>query len=132
MKWNSPKVQDYGLNHLKQNVTRVIACQGQPASYAAATTNYSAGNKLAASAPLAPADFTLQNAAAGGRELVVPAIAPMVIDASGSMDHLALVDDANQELLYVTGLTNAQALTAGGTVEIQQTWSARIADVTNP
>ena len=98
--------------------TRMVALNGQPASFAAANSA-----KLA-EAVLAPADFTLATGDVSGRKITIAAKANLPVVAAGTADHVALLDAGTNRLLYVTTCP-AQALTAGGTVSIAA-WSVEI------
>jgi hypothetical protein len=98
--------------------TRMVAVNGQPASYAAADTG-----KLA-EAVLAPGDFALAAGDISGRKVSVAAKPGLSVVAAGTADHIALLDPATSALLYVTTCP-AQSLPAGGTVSIG-TWSVEI------
>ena len=97
---------------------RMLLLAGQPASYAAAQAG-----ALAATA-MAPADFTLAAGSGGGRELSVAARAGLVAQAAGTADHVALVDEVGQRLLYVTTCP-AQPLAAGNSVTVAS-WQVSI------
>lgn len=84
--------------------TRMVACSAQPTS------------------------FTEANGDSSGRKLTVAAKSSVLIDATGSATHIALVRVADSTLLYVTTCTT-QSLTANGsnTVNIPA-WDIEIAD----
>jgi hypothetical protein len=90
---------------------RMAVLAGQPASFAQATVN------RLAEAVMLPADFTLVAGPAGGRRLQVAARADLLALASGTADHVALLDAAGQRLLYVTTCP-PQPLAAGAPVQI--------------
>lgn len=88
-------VLDAGLDRLAA-ATRMLVLAGQPADLTAAIA-----------APLAdvavqPAQFIKADAPGGGRQLVVAACEGLVALASGTADHVALIDEAGGQLLYVT------------------------------
>lgn len=101
---------DNGLVGWIQNrVTRMVICSDEPANYAAV-----AGVALADVA-IDSSDITVQAGAVSGRRATVAAQSEIEIDMSGDADHVALVNDNDSELLYVTTATQ-QPLTQGGTV----------------
>lgn len=100
------------------SATRLIAINGQPASFAAADAG-----KLA-EAPLAGVDFALAAGDVSGRKVTVAAKTGLAVIAAGTADHVALLDVAGSRLLYVTTCP-AQALVSGGTVSIAA-WSIEI------
>ena len=113
------EVLDGALNVIKSNATTMIACSAQPTTLTEATTTYAL-----ADVPMATGDFTLANGDASGRKLTVAAKSNVTVDASGSYNHVALVDGTR--LLYVTTGTS-QALTAGNTVSFPA-WDIELAD----
>lgn len=100
------------------SATRLVAVNGQPASFAAANTG-----KLA-EAILTGGDFTLAAGDVSGRKVTVAAKSGLAVIAAGTADHVALLDLAGSRLLYVTTCP-AQALVTGGTVSIAA-WSIEI------
>lgn len=116
-KFASNEVLDAALA-VVAGANRMLLLAGQPASYAAAQAG-----ALAAMAML-PADFTLAAGSGGGRQLSVAARAGLVAQAAGTADHVALVDDVGQRLLYVTTCP-AQPLIAGNSVTVAS-WQVSI------
>lgn len=112
---------DGALNVLKNNATRMVACSAQPTTYAEANATYAL-----ADVTMAGADFTLANGDTSGRKVTMAAKSGVAVDASGTANHVALLDVTNSKLLYVTTCT-AQALTAGNTVNFPA-WDIEIAD----
>ena len=96
--------------------TRLVAVNGQPASYAAANAG------RLAEAALTGGDFALAAGDISGRKVTVAAKAGLAVIAAGTADHVALLDGSR--LLYVTTCP-AQALVSGGTVSIAS-WSIEI------
>lgn len=115
-----PDVLDGALSVVRSNATQMIALNGAPANYAAAVSG------ALASVTMATGDFTLSAGATSGRKVAVAAKSDVAVSASGTADHVALLDPANSRLLYVTTCP-AQALTSGGTVSLSG-WSIEIAD----
>ncbi len=105
----SAEVLDAAIAVIRQ-ATRMVAINGQPASFAAANAG-----KLAEVA-LAAGDFTTGPGVLDGRRVTIAAKAAVPVTASGSADHVALLDHVGSRLLYVTTCP-AQALSAGGTVD---------------
>lgn len=106
-------VLDNGLNEIKNNVTRMIACSAEPTTFAEANATYAL-----ADVTLDSSDFTLANGDGAGttpRKCTVGAQSGVTVDTSGTATHVALVDVANSKLEYVTTCTS-QALTGGNTV----------------
>lgn len=114
----STEVLDGSLN-IVRGATRMVALNGEPATYAAAF----AGRLV--EAPLVAGDFTLAAGDVSGRKVVIAGKAGLSVLAAGTADHIALLDVAGSRLLYVTTCP-AQALVSGGTVSIAG-WSIEIA-----
>jgi hypothetical protein len=98
--------------------TRMVAVNGQPASFAAAV----AGSLTEAT--LTSGDFAIGPGDISGRKVTVAAKSGLAVTAAGTADHIALLDVAGSRLLYVTTCP-AQALVPGGTVNIAS-WSIEI------
>lgn len=115
-------VLDGALNVIKTTVLRQVVCSAQPADYAGV-----AAVALAAAATTS-ADFTIADGTTSGRKVTMSAKNGVTIDTSGNATHVALVDDTNSILRYVTTCSTL-ALTSGGgnTVNIPS-WSIEIAD----
>lgn len=116
-KFASNDVLDGSLN-VAAGATRLVAINGQPASFAAANSG-----KLA-EATLTGADFSLAAGDISGRKVTVAAKSGLAVLAAGTADHVALLDVAGSRLLYVTTCPS-QALAAGGTVSIAS-WAIEI------
>jgi hypothetical protein len=115
-------VLDGALNILKNNVTRQVACSAQPTTFAEANATYAL-----ADVTLASADFTNANGDTSGRKTTVAAKSGVLIDATGTATHVALLDVTNSKLLYVTTCTS-QALTANGSNTVNfPSWKIEIA-----
>ena len=114
-------VLDGALNIVKNNCTRMTACSAQPTTYTEANATYAL-----ADVTMAAGDFTLANGDTSGRKLTVAQKTSVTVDASGTANHVALLDVTNLKLLYVTTCSN-QALTAGNTMTFNA-WDIEIAD----
>lgn len=97
----------------------MIACSAQPTTRTEAVTTYA----LADVAMTVDTDYTKANGDTSGRKVTVAAKSSVTVDASGTANHIALVDGTR--LLYVTTCTS-QALTAGNTVNFPA-WDIEIA-----
>lgn len=116
-------VMDGALNVINNNVTRQVACSAQPTTYTEANATYAL-----ADVTLASGDFTLANGDTSGRKVTTAAKSGVLIDASGTATHVALLDVTNSKLLYVTTCTS-QALTANGSNTVNfPAWDIEIAD----
>jgi hypothetical protein len=113
----SNDVLDGSLN-IVRGATRMVALNGEPASFAAADAG-----KLT-EAVLTTGDFTISAGDISGRKVTIAAKSGLNVLAAGTANHVALLDPGTSRLLYVTTCP-AQALVAGGTVSIAG-WSIEI------
>lgn len=103
--------------------TRMIACSAQPTTYTEANATYAL-----ADVTMAGGDFTKANGDTSGRKVTMGAKSSVLIDASGTATHIALVRVADSTLLYVTTCTS-QALTANGSNTVNfPAWDIEVAD----
>jgi hypothetical protein len=103
--------------------TRMIACSAQPTTYAEANSTFAL-----ADVTMASGDFSKANGDVSGRKLTVAAKSSVLIDISGTANHVALVRVADSTLLYVTTCTSL-ALTANGSNTVNfPAWDIEIAD----
>lgn len=114
-------VLDGALNVIKNNATKQVLCSQQPTTFAEADVTYALADVVMASA-----DFTIANGDTNGRKVTVAAKATVPVDASGTGNHIALLDVTNSKLLYVTTCA-AQAVTTGNNVNFPA-WDIEIAD----
>lgn len=105
---------------------REVVCSAEPANFAGVAAVTLADD------PVTPGDgngdFTIGDGDTDGRKVTVAQQADVPIDASGDATHVALVDDTNSKLIYVTTCT-LQSLTSGGTVTVPA-WDVEVADPT--
>lgn len=117
-KFTNDIVMDGALDIIINNASKLIVCEGQPASYTAANTvKGSGGNKLGEIA-IDSADFTKSDGDVSGRKLTVAAQSGIPITDSGDADHIAIVDDTNSRLLHVTDMS-LQPVSSGGSADTQ-------------
>lgn len=103
--------------------TRMIACSAEPTTFAEANSTFAL-----ADVTMAPGDFTKANGDVSGRKVTVAAKSGVLIDASGTANHIALVRVADSTLVYVTTCTS-QALTANGSNTVNfPAWDIEIGD----
>lgn len=123
-KWVHDDVLDAALNYIKNNCTRMTACNAQPTTYLEGNATFAL-----ADVTLAAGDFTVADDASG-RKNTVAAKAGVLIDVSGTAVYIALLDVSNSKLLYVTSC-NSQVLTAGGGATVDfPLWKINIQDPT--
>lgn len=122
-KWANDVVMDGALDIIRNNVTRQVVCSAQPATFAEANATYAL-----ADVTMASGDFTHANGDTSGRKTTVAAKSGVLIDTSGTANHIALLDVTNSRLIEVTTCTS-QALTANGanTVNIPA-WDVEVGD----
>ncbi|WP_421782614.1 hypothetical protein [Kiloniella litopenaei] len=104
---------DASPNYTKNNANLMVACNAQPASYAAAV-----GANALADVAMSSGDFTLSTNGSD-RRLTVAAKNSVPVDTTGTVTHLALVDTGSSELIIVT-TTTSQAITSGGSIDIPE------------
>lgn len=114
-------VLDGALSVIKSNANLMTACSAQPTTRTEAVTTYAL-----ADVAMATTDFTIGEGDTNGRKVAMTAKSSVLVDATGTANHVALVDATR--LLYVTTCTS-QALTSGNTVDFP-TWDIEIADPT--
>lgn len=103
--------------------TRMIACSAQPTTYAEANATYAL-----ADVTMAGGDFTKANGDTNGRKVTMGAKSSVLIDASGTANHIALVRVSDTTLIYVTTCTS-QAVTANGSNTVNfPAWDVEVAD----
>lgn len=103
--------------------TRMIACSAQPTTFTEANATYAL-----ADVTMSSGDFTKANGDTSGRKVTVAAKTGVLIDTSGTANHVALVRVADSTLIYVTTCTS-QALTANGSNTVNfPAWKIEIAD----
>jgi len=118
-------VLDGAWDIIKNTCTRQVLCNAQPTTYTEANATYAL-----ADVTMASGDFTIANGDTSGRKMTVTAKSGVLIDTTGTGNHIALLDVSGTRLLYVTTATS-QAVTANGsnTVNIPA-WKAELADPT--
>ena len=103
--------------------TRMIACSAQPTTYTEANSTYAL-----ADVTMGGGDFTKANGDTSGRKVTMSAKSSVLIDTSGTANHVALVRVSDTTLLYVTTCTS-QALTANGSNTVNfPAWDIEFAD----
>lgn len=113
------KVADLGDN--------IYVCSGEPGNFAAIAALLLVTHAMTEGD--GNGDYTIANAAGGGRKLTITAQAAVTITNAGTATHIVIADLAGSQLLYVTTCTS-QALTAGGNTVTIPAWTASIGDPT--
>lgn len=118
-------VLDGAHDIIRNNCTRMTACSAQPTTYAEGNATFAL-----ADVTMASGDFTKANGDTNGRKVTVGAKSSVLIDTTGTANHVALLDVTNSKLLYVTTCTS-QSLTANGSNTVNfPAWDIEIADPT--
>lgn len=103
---------DAPFDYLIANADRQILCSAEPTSYAQATTTFAL-----ADVALAGGDFTKADGDVSGRKVTIAAKNGVAVDANGTGNHVAIVDDTASALILVTTVPTPQAVSVGGTVD---------------
>ena len=117
-------VLDAALNEIG-GAELLTVCEGEPASYAEATTA-KPGGKMLASIAVSAGDFALANGDIDGRKIVVSQKTALAIVADGTGDHVALTTSNGLRVLAVT-TAPALAITQADTLDVTS-WQDEIAD----
>jgi hypothetical protein len=121
----APDIIMDGALDIIATATRMVACSAQPTTYTEANATYAL-----ADVTMAGGDFTKANGDTSGRKVTMGAKSSVLIDASGTATHVALVRVSDSTLIYVTTCTS-QALTANGSNTVNfPAWDIEIADPT--
>ncbi len=109
-------------DYIIANATRMTVCSTQPTTFAEANSTFAL-----ADVTVDASDFTKANGDVSGRKVTVAAQTGVLIDTSGTAQHIALLNVAGSELLYVT-TTTSQALTANGSNTVNvPAWDIEVA-----
>ncbi len=112
-----PLIADYvfdaALAKLDTEANRLDICSSEPATFSAATTSASLGNKVSGFSIGAPADRT-----PNGRKVTVAAFSDGAVTATGTATHWAITDTVNSRLLATGALSASQGVTNGNTFSL--------------
>lgn len=104
------------LDYIADNCTRVTICSTQPTTYTEANATYALAD-VTVTAGAGSGDFTIGNGDTSGRKLTLLQQTGVTVDASGTAQHIALLDVTGTALLAVTTCTS-QSVTSGNTATI--------------
>jgi hypothetical protein len=105
--------------------TKQVLCSAQPTTYTEANATYALADIV-----IDGSDFTKANGDTSGRKVTIAAQSGVLIDISGTGNHIALIRTADSTLIYVTTCTS-QAVTANGSNTVNfPAWDVEIADPT--
>lgn len=116
-KYADDAIMDAALDNLINNADQLVVCAGQPANYSDATTDNGSGGNALGETAVGAGDFTKADGDTSGRKVTVAAQSGITVDADGTADHVAIIDDTNTTLKLVTTLSSSQAVSAGGTMD---------------
>jgi hypothetical protein len=103
--------------------TRMVLCNAQPTTYTEANATFAL-----ADVTMGGGDFTKANGDTSGRKVTVAAKSGVLIDTSGTGNHIALVRVSDTTLIYVT-TCSSQAVTANGSNTVNfPAWDIELAD----
>ena len=103
------RVYDNGLTVLDTEANALHICNEEPATYAAATTTNTLGNKALAAGGIGAPGAGSPN----GRQVTVASIADGSVTGNGTASHWAIVDTVNSRLLAAGPLASTQVVTNG-------------------
>ncbi len=105
--------------------TKQVLCSAQPTTYTEANATYALADIV-----IDGSDFTKANGDTSGRKVTVAAQTGVLIDTSGTGNHIALIRTADSTLIYVT-TCSSQVVTANGSNTVNfPAWDVEIADPT--
>lgn len=117
-KFVDDEVMDAALNHVKNRATKAYICAGQPTTISHLQNSGVSDGKALGSVVIDSTDFTLANGDVSGRKSTFAQQTGVDIDVTGTADHLALVDNASPEKIFLVTTITSQGVTAGNTATI--------------
>jgi hypothetical protein len=103
--------------------TKQVLCSAQPTTYAEANATYALADIV-----IDGSDFTKADGDTSGRKVTIGAQPGVLIDTSGTGNHIALIRTADSTLIYVT-TCSSQAVTANGSNTVNfPAWDIELAD----
>ena len=113
------EVLDGLLEVMQDNGVLLCACSTQPTTRTEAVVTL-----MLATIAITSSDFTITDGGSGGRKATVSAQSGIVIANSGTVQHLAIVDNTK---LYLVTTTSSQGLVAGNLLNIPA-WTITVND----
>jgi hypothetical protein len=117
---------DAFLKTIADNCNKVVICSTQPTTYTEANATYKLG-EIATTTGDGNGDFVISDGDTNGRKLRLLQQTGVPISATGSAQHIALLDTVNSKLLAVTTCTS-QTVTNGNTATINAFDPVEVAD----
>ena len=130
-KYTDDVVLDEALDYVRQNATRLCLCEGAPANFTDATTLKGSGGNALAIITINNTNFGASaNGDVSGRKMPFNQLTGNTITEAGTLDHIALADNANSDLLHVTpeDEENGGTAQAGGASKVTLAAAASASD----
>jgi hypothetical protein len=129
MKYQKDAMLDTSLSYIKTNATGLVVCTSDILTSGVPDyTLITGASKLTGVIDVSStaSSWTVADGDVSGRKLTVAAQADIPITATGTAEHICIVDSATTSVLYVTSCT-AQSLTSGNNVSIPA-WDMELRD----
>jgi len=127
-KYQNDDMLDAALDYIKNNATKLTVCSSQPTNYNEAVNAPASSGYALADVVVDSTDFTHAAGDTSGRKTTVAQQSDILIDVTGTAQHIALVGTiaSVNTLLYVTTCTS-QSLTAANNVTVPA-WDIELRD----
>lgn len=109
--YTDDSVYDVALDEIVNNCDLMVACELEPANFAAASTAKGGGGTKLAQVAMAPGDFAKANGDTSGRKVTCAAKNGQTVDVDGTMSHIAYLDTVNSVLLHYYEAATPRAIT---------------------
>ena len=119
-------VLDAALDNIADNGDEIYVCSTEPTNYTEASSTYALADTTGLTTGDGNGVYTIADGDTSGRKLTIAAQSGITVDTGGSAQHIAICDNANTKLLYVT-TTAATTITASNNVDLSA-WDIEIAD----
>jgi hypothetical protein len=124
-------VLDAALDDIIGEATGVTYCDGSPTGYSAATTLKSGGGHKMDANDVSPSDFAKADGTTSGRRLAFN-FRQFVPQETGTVDHLAIVDDDTSTLIAVLETQSDIAVSADETGRAYNQDAVDILEIRDP
>lgn len=114
------------LIYIRDNTQKLTFCTTQPTTYTEATVT-----KMLAELVLEPGDITVDSTTPGTSRLIVHNKADIPILTTGSIGHIAFVNDDDTEVIFVT-ISFTKAVTSGKLLSFPEFYIYHSAPVAAP
>ena len=127
-KWQNDAILEAALNYVKTNADKMVFCSALPTTYSQAIDPPASSGYALADVAIGSGDITgPTDGVVSGRKITVAEKASISIDATGTGNHVVLVDTGASALLFATTATS-QAVTSGNKLTIPA-WNIEARDV---